>query len=427
MPRKIQQKPTRLTRKLGSNTDQSFSIVQHTLPQHQAMFEVQRKDSDVGIRQSSGSPQHDLQQVFLQQTLELYHFTSAIYVTLTEQGKIERANLPFCDLFGIHLNLLSQYYLSHIVAPIDHSRLSVFLREVIKLRRKLSSRFSLKKKDGTIFPAQIESFPFNDQVAAHHQYHFLIRVLNEQTGMTTHGQQSRFLPGHEMFAPSDDQSEYPRRLRQVTRKLILSEHHQRKQFASQLHDFLGPRLTLCGFKVNQLRQQTDKDAHHLAGEALALLDEALVYTRMLITDLHCPVLADLGLCEGLRWLAERMRDFGIHVTLRVPKRPLNLPETIDVLIFEAVRELLVNVRKHAKVQDAMVSVKMKKSHILSVIVSDKGIGTNVGSLWKNTQKNPCYGLSTIRERLLAFQGELTLKSRPKQGMVATISIPNIPQ
>ena len=430
MARKVHRRRVPRIRALSTSSYDQRPLIENVESQGLECFEDSTKSFDTGLDSASDASQtdpsqNDLQQMFLQQVLKFYHFSSSIYTTLNANGRIVQANLPFSDLVGVHLNLLTHYYLAHMIPSADRARFSAFLTQVIQHQDISTGRFRLRKKDGTIVTVDMEVVSFHDQLTAPHHYPFLIRVVNAQPERvntqhpTPHGTED--VP----LISNDPDAEYPKRLKQITRKLILSEHNQRKQYASQLHDFLGPRLTLCGYKVNQLQQYVKASSSHLAVEALTLLDEALTYTRMLITDLHCPVLADLGLCEGLRWLADRMRDFDLHVSLKVPRRAIDLPEGLDILIFEAVRELLMNVRKHGKVDRALVSVKVIHNQTLSVVVSDKGVGTNLSLLWRNSQKEQRFGLSTIRERLFAFQGELSLKSRPDEGMVATILVPNV--
>ena len=166
------------------------------------------------------------------------------------------------------------------------------------------------------------------------------------------------------------------RLKQITRNLILSEHNQRRVLAAELHDYLGPRLTLCGFKVNQFKMLLhDESASEKVTEILDILEEALTYTRTLISDLHPAVLKDWGLFAGLEWLAEKMKAHDLDVKLLIPKRHMDFREEISILIFESIRELLVNVRKHAHVHSAMVSVKLTKAGLLKILVSDKGSWT----------------------------------------------------
>ena len=62
--------------------------------------------------------------------------------------------------------------------------------------------------------------------------------------------------------------------------------------------------------------------------------------------------------SALEWLTEQTREeYGIKVAFEDDEQEKELSDDIKVLLFQAVRELLINVVKHAKTQNAKVSIK----------------------------------------------------------------------
>jgi signal transduction histidine kinase len=84
----------------------------------------------------------------------------------------------------------------------------------------------------------------------------------------------------------------------------------------------------------------------LMKEVDAVLSDALQYTRTLVTQLSPPVLRDQGLPAALKWLADQMRQHQLTVFLDLPSEQFDLPENHAVLLFQSVRELLINAAKH---------------------------------------------------------------------------------
>lgn len=85
----------------------------------------------------------------------------------------------------------------------------------------------------------------------------------------------------------------------------------------------------------------------------------------------------------------------------------------------AVRELLVNVIKHAKAQSVSISIQRVGKKVC-VIVQDDGIGFNTSQI--ETQTN-VFGLFSIRERLRHVGGNVNLESRCGHGTCVSLVAP----
>ncbi len=85
----------------------------------------------------------------------------------------------------------------------------------------------------------------------------------------------------------------------------------------------------------------------LVAEVDSLLEKAGEYTRSLMAKLNPPVLDELGLPSALTWLAKQMPLHGLLVEVRLLDEQVPLPDDQAVLLFQSVRELLINVAKHA--------------------------------------------------------------------------------
>lgn len=108
-----------------------------------------------------------------------------------------------------------------------------------------------------------------------------------------------------------------------------------------------------------------------------ILSEALTYSRTLVTELSSPVLHDYGPAGGLRWLGDYMKKHGQTVTVMAPEdQNLKLPEGQIILLFQSVRELLINSSKHAGTSEATVRMDQCDDY-LQIEVRDEGAGFDV--------------------------------------------------
>jgi signal transduction histidine kinase len=97
-----------------------------------------------------------------------------------------------------------------------------------------------------------------------------------------------------------------------------------------------------------------------------------------------------------------------------------MDEETRVVLFRSVRELLVNVVKHAKVATARVQLDTTIDGRARIVVSDTGAGFNPEALraWDGTSGG--FGLFSVRERLEALGGRLDIDSAPSRGARFTI-------
>jgi len=214
------------------------------------------------------------------------------------------------------------------------------------------------------------------------------------------------------------------RLQALASELTLAEQRERKRLASELHDYLAQILALARIKMSQLRQKVSAESPgtQLVGEIDNLLEKAGEYTRSLMAKLNPPVLDELGLPSALTWLAKQMPLHGLLVEVRLFQEQVALPDDQSVLLFQSVRELLINVAKHAGTDRATVSLRVDPDQQLSIEVQDQGRGFDPVALEARSE-NGRFGLFSVRERMQAMGGRLDVTSRPGEGTTVTMILP----
>ena len=94
------------------------------------------------------------------------------------------------------------------------------------------------------------------------------------------------------------------------------------------------------------------------------MGKALAYSRSLIAETESRPVREYGLVASIKWLAEWMPNMNLAVTVEVQEEPITLPETQAVLLFQSVRELLINASKYSGTGHATVrlNVRERASH-----------------------------------------------------------------
>jgi len=211
-------------------------------------------------------------------------------------------------------------------------------------------------------------------------------------------------------------------LRALATELNLAEQRERKRVATELHDYLAQLLVLAKMKLGQGKRLADRipACVEFIREGEDALSEALTYTRTLVADLSPPVLHDFGLPTALGWLGQQMERHQLKVAVRVaadvhPK----LPTDRALLVFQSVRELLMNIAKHSGTGEACLSLA-HSGGCLRIEVRDEGKGFTVTPESGASTK---FGLFSIRERMRALGGTFDIDSAPGKGTTAMLTLP----
>jgi signal transduction histidine kinase len=212
-------------------------------------------------------------------------------------------------------------------------------------------------------------------------------------------------------------------------ELADTEDRERRHLASELHDSLAQLLALSQLKL----KLAERFIGHSPGKSVQYIHEtseaitlSLTYTRTLIAEI-CPAeLYDSGLPAAMQCLAGQMSKHGLTVELNLPTDPLTLAPDRATFLYRSIRELLMNVVKHAIVDRAMVSMHVDSSQILIIRVQDKGGGFDTSSI-TGTKKGTHFGLANVRERITMMGGWCRVESAIGFGTTITLGFPLSPE
>ena len=209
---------------------------------------------------------------------------------------------------------------------------------------------------------------------------------------------------------------YQEQLQSMAAEVSLSEERERRRIATDLHDRIGQSLAFARLKLAGLASERPE-----LKRVQELIEQAIVDTRSLTFELSPPVLYELGLVPALEWLARKIQeDHGIPTRFHDDGQPKPLHENLRVVLFQAVRELLVNVVKHSQARHAQVILR-RDGDALRIVVEDDGVGFETAKMNAETPRS--FGLFNIRERIEYLGGRLKIRSMCNYGTRATLIAP----
>jgi PAS domain S-box-containing protein len=230
---------------------------------------------------------------------------------------------------------------------------------------------------------------------------------------------------HELKMEVQRRTEAEAHLRQLSIELTRTEQREHQRLAHVLHDGLQQLLVAARFRTTLLERNSDAAVQASARQLRDLLGQALDACRSLTVELNPPVLHNAGLVPGLEWLRRWMLEtHQLTVELQVETPLQSESEPITILLFQAVRELLFNVVKHAGVRRASVTLR-RTDDCIQVVVADEGHGFDPEQVRPDAVVG--LGLPSIRQRLVFLGGSFETWSRPGQGSRFTLTVPVTPR
>jgi two-component system NarL family sensor kinase len=153
-----------------------------------------------------------------------------------------------------------------------------------------------------------------------------------------------------------------------------------------------------------------------------MLVHAMRATRTATFDLRSPLPQQLGLKAALQALGDRARrDSGLDVRIDGDMPALPIAEPVLSIVFRVVRELLLNIQKHAHARNVHITLR-SFDHQLMIAVVDDGRGFDTQQRRQFTAEGG-FGLVSAEAQMQAIGGRLRMESQPARGTLATVTLP----
>jgi signal transduction histidine kinase len=213
------------------------------------------------------------------------------------------------------------------------------------------------------------------------------------------------------------------KLRSLAAELEMTEERERRQIASDLHDSVGQILSFASRELKTLQKSPPKEISKSLQQVSSQLDKAIEQTRTLSFDLSPSILYDLGFEVAIEDLTDRFsKEKKIQCCFKNCRLPKPLADDIRILLYRAVRELLINAAKHSRAGVVKVSLLRSGSNIC-VTVEDDGQGFDASVLNGGMEKVKGFGIFNIRERLNHIGGQFKIESSKGKGTKITLIAP----
>lgn len=264
----------------------------------------------------------------------------------------------------------------------------------------------------------------------HHEER-IVRPDGTERLVRTHGQIVRDEHGRalKLIAACLDISEQrhaERELQSLTRRLVQAEESERRRIAGELHDRVGQTLSALNINLDillgMLCEKAPGDVRMRLRDSLALVDGTLQSIENVMADLRPPLLEEYGVGAALGWHAEEFsRRTGIAIEFEDLAKQKNrqLGREAGVALFRISQEALNNVAKHANAKRVSLLLEADADHMI-LTIRDDGAGFDLAEAHSRSSR---YGMTTMKERVLAAKGRLEVDSAPGKGTTLRAKVP----
>lgn len=398
----------------ASPAEADIRALVHELEVHQVELEMQNEEL---LRTQAAAERVS------QRYSDLFDFAPIGYYLVSPEGEILEINLAGAWLLGLQRSAVAKRRLGHWVAPEHRADFSEFCQRVLATETRQRCEIRILKASQTV-EVLVEGTTTHDAG----QYGRALRLAVIDITDRKRAEESLQLLNTELEQRVAERTvELQRRAEQLRRlavEVIQAEEQARHRLAQVLHDQLQQLLVAATLKLGLMRRRTqDEQLLDTIGQIRDLLDQSIAESRSLTVELCPPILHDRGLAGGLEWLARRTEEkHGLATEIDVEPNGGAADEALRVFLFHAIRELLLNVVKHAETDRATIRVRATEDHQIRVEVSDRGRGFDTAEP-RNASTSSGFGMVSIHERLELLGGRMEVASIPGKGTQVTILVP----
>ncbi len=209
--------------------------------------------------------------------------------------------------------------------------------------------------------------------------------------------------------------------KRVINAIIMTEENERKRFANDLHDGLGPLLSTIKMSMSALGERVnDQSGSIILNNTNHLINEAINTIKDISNNLSPHVLSNFGLSSALSAFTMKINQTKvIEVDFKSNMDKVRFENEKEVVMYRAACELINNSIRHSGASRIEIELN-KHEKFITLQFNDNGRGFDTSIIGKEDGKG--MGLSNIDTRVKSIDGVFILESTPGKGTSALIKI-----
>jgi signal transduction histidine kinase len=209
--------------------------------------------------------------------------------------------------------------------------------------------------------------------------------------------------------------------RRVLNAIINTEENEKKRFAKDLHDGLGPLLSTVKMSLSALNGKIkDPAGIEILQNTNHIVNEEINTIKEVSNNLSPHILTNFGLSSAISAFTNKINQTkALEIDFKTNMENKRLDVDKEVVIYRAACELINNSILHSGASRLDIDLN-KHEKFVTLQFSDNGRGFDTSRLGKEDNKG--MGLSNIETRVKSIDGVFILESNPGKGTSALIKV-----
>ncbi|MFN8211234.1 MAG: histidine kinase [Bacteroidales bacterium] len=209
--------------------------------------------------------------------------------------------------------------------------------------------------------------------------------------------------------------------KRVLNAIINTEENEKKRFAKDLHDGLGPLLSTVKMSLSALSGKvTDPSAVEILQNTNHVVNEAISTIKEVSNNLSPHILSNFGLSSAISAFSAKINQTkAIAISFKSNMEGQRIDNDKEVIVYRAACELINNSIIHSGASHIDIELN-KFEKFVTLQFCDNGRGFDLSKLEKEDNKG--MGISNIETRVKSIDGVFILESNPGKGTSAIIKI-----
>ncbi len=230
-----------------------------------------------------------------------------------------------------------------------------------------------------------------------------------------------FLIGEIFYTLKKASIDRTRAEKRLINTITQTEERERKRFAKDLHDGLGPLLSTVKMSISALlNSNNEKNKKAILENTNMVINEAITSIKEISNNLSPHVLTNFGLVSALKNFTHKINNTKtVKIELLSNMENERFNANAEVVLYRATCELINNTLKHAKAKNISINIS-KHLRTLTIQYNDNGLGFDTDK-GEDIQTGGM-GLQNISSRIKSINGIFIITSAHGDGTNALIKV-----
>ena len=203
----------------------------------------------------------------------------------------------------------------------------------------------------------------------------------------------------------------------VLQAIVDTEERERRQFARDLHDGIGPLLSNIKMSITALdKNKINGFNKNVVDNINNLISESISALKNTSNNLSPHILESFGLISALKAFIDNISMLGkLDISFSYNIENIRFDEKVEINLYRVICELFQNTIKHAEAANISLMIHFNENRLVIQYLDDgKGFdpdeAANISGM----------GLSNMQSRLKAMHGQIEFKRIMPKGMMISV-------